>query len=111
MQIAEPDLIQKNAVIQKFEFTFEAIWKTAKEWLYQHEGIDVGSPKGLIRACREVGIFDEEETISALEMVNHRKLTVHTYNERLAVEIYSHLEKYLLLMEKWLNIIKGRISV
>ncbi|NMA02562.1 MAG: DUF86 domain-containing protein [Clostridia bacterium] len=103
MEIINPDSIERDAAIQRFEFTFETIWKTAKDWLYVREGLDIGSPKSVIRACREVGIFTDEEALLALEMVNDRNLTVHTYNEALAVEIYSRLTKYLPLMEKWLR--------
>jgi len=103
MEISHPNSIERDAAIQRFEFTFETIWKTAKDWLYVREGLDIGSPKSVIRACREVGIFTDEEALLALEMVNDRNLTVHTYNEALAVEIYSRLTKYLPLMEKWLR--------
>lgn len=110
MIIKNPTAIERDAAIQRFEFTFEAIWKAAKEMLYKIEGLDVGSPKGVIRACREVGVFDDKETIFALQMVNDRNLTVHTYNETLAREIYSHLNDYVFLMEHWLNRIKDKFQ-
>lgn len=37
--------IERDALIQRFEFTFELTWKCAKEYLYIHEGIDAASPK------------------------------------------------------------------
>lgn len=109
MTIANPSTIERDAAIQRFEFTFEALWKAAKQMLFDVEGIDVGSPKGVIRSCREVGIFTDNETTNALEMVNDRNLTVHTYNEALAIEIYSHLWYYLQLMQRWLERIKQRV--
>ncbi|WP_130860548.1 nucleotidyltransferase substrate binding protein [Gracilibacillus phocaeensis] len=51
--------IIKDAAIQRFEFTFEATWKAAKQYLYDVEGLDIGSPKGVIRSCREVGLFTD----------------------------------------------------
>lgn len=74
------------------------------------EGIDIGSPKGVIRTSREVGIFSEEETIQALKMVNDRNLTVHTYNEDLAIEIYSHLYSYYALLEQWMKRIEKKMN-
>jgi nucleotidyltransferase substrate binding protein (TIGR01987 family) len=103
MQIEMPTAIERDAAIQRFEFTFEAIWKAAKEFLFEYEGIDVGSPKGVIRSCREVGILTEEQTITALEMADDRNLTVHTYNEKLAIEIYSRLRTYENILSCWLN--------
>jgi nucleotidyltransferase substrate binding protein (TIGR01987 family) len=107
MLIHNPSLIERDASIQRFEFTFEAIWKTAKDFLFKMEGIDVGSPKSVIRACREVGLFNDAQTIDALQMTNDRNLTVHTYNETLAVAIYSRLPDYVLLMRYWLEGIKS----
>ncbi|MCL6456893.1 MAG: nucleotidyltransferase substrate binding protein [Gorillibacterium sp.] len=57
----------------------------------------------MIRSCREVGIFTEEQTISALEMVDDRNLTVRTYNEKLAVEIYSRFRSYQTVLSSWLT--------
>ena len=108
MQITEPSDIERDAAIQRFEFTFEAVWKTAKEMLYVIEGIDQGSPKGVIRSCREVGLLNETETIQLLRMVDDRNLTVRTYNEALAEEIYSRLSGYLFLLGIWIERIKNK---
>jgi len=105
MAIEQPTTIERDAAIQRFEFTFEAIWKAAREMLYKVEGIDIGSPKGVIRACREVNIFSDAETVTALNMVDDRNLAVHTYNESLAKQIYSRLSGYLILMGKWIELI------
>lgn len=75
------------------------------------EGIDTASPKGVVRSCREVGLLDDSEAIMALKMADDRNLTVHTYNEPLAVEIYSRLKDYCLLIEKWLTEMKKRSDV
>jgi len=111
MAIEYPTAIERDAAIQRFEFTFEAIWKTAREMLYVVEGIDIGSPKGVIRACREVNIFSDAETVAALKMVDDRNLTVQTYNESLAKQIYSRLSGYLVLMEKWFLLIKEKAEI
>jgi len=103
MLINNPTLIERDASIQRFEFTFEAVWKAAKGFLLKTEGIDVGSPKSVIRSCRVVGIFDDAQTIDALQMTNDRNLTAHTYNETLAAAIYSRLPDYVLLMRYWIN--------
>ncbi len=103
MGIENPSLIERDAAIQRFEFTFEAVWKAAKEVLFEREGIDSGSPKSVIRSCRETAILDAEQTVSALQMADDRNLSVHTYNEKLAVEIYSRLHSYQSVFSAWLN--------
>jgi nucleotidyltransferase substrate binding protein (TIGR01987 family) len=107
--IDQPSSIERDASIQRFEYSFEAQWKLAKQYLRDFEGIDSGSPKGVIRSCHEAGVLNEEETIKALEMVDDRNLTSHTYNEELAEEIYKRLAGYSTLLRKWWRSIKERV--
>ncbi|WP_407272366.1 HI0074 family nucleotidyltransferase substrate-binding subunit [Radiobacillus sp. PE A8.2] len=92
--LEEVNDIERDASIQRFEFTFEACWKAAKQYLYDVEGLDVASPKAVIRSLRETNILTDEEAIVGLNMVNDRNLTVHTYNEEVAIKIYANLNKY-----------------
>lgn len=110
IHIDEPSNVERDAAIQRFEYTFEAVWKTAKQYLFTVEGLDTGSPKGVIRACREVGIFDESETVTALQMVNDRNLTVHTYNEKLAQQIHSRLASYSQILTVWTERMQQRLN-
>jgi nucleotidyltransferase substrate binding protein (TIGR01987 family) len=98
--------IVRDASIQRFEYTFEATWKAAQAVLRERFGVDVASPKPAIRASFENGLLLEEETRSALAMVDHRNLTAHTYNEALADEIYSAIPGYRTLLRAWI----GRMS-
>ena len=107
--IEQPNDVERDALIQRFEFTFEASWKAAKQYLYDIEGIDIGSPKGVIRSCREITLFDDEETILALQMVNDRNLTVHTYNEEVAIKIHMNIKTYFPLLSNWILRIEKRI--
>lgn len=90
--------IVRDATIQRFKFSFEAVWKLAQLYLREHEGLELASPKSVMRACLQQGLFDEEQAGLALDMARDRNLTVHTYNEALADQIYSHLPKYHYLM-------------
>ncbi|WP_203248914.1 HI0074 family nucleotidyltransferase substrate-binding subunit [Sporosarcina beigongshangi] len=109
VMIEQPNDVERDALIQRFEFTFEASWKAAKQYLYDMEGIDIGSPKGVIRSCREITLFDDEETILALQMVNDRNLTVHTYNEEVAIKIHMNIKTYFPLLSNWILRIEKRI--
>src|SRR5699024_9361964 len=90
-EIEKPSTIERDAALQRFEFSLEACWRAGKQFLIDVEGLDIGSPKGVVRSTREVGIFSEEETILALHMIDDRNRTVHTYNEKLAMEIFRNL--------------------
>ena len=86
--------IVQDAAIQRFEYTFEALWKFLKAYLYEKHGIDAGSPKSVFREMLVLKFLNEKQTADFLEMTDQRNLTVHTYKEKLAKEIFSKLENY-----------------
>lgn len=86
------------------------MWKAAQRYLDIREGLNAGSPKAAIRMCREVGLLDDEQAARALEMMDDRNLTVHTYNERVAQHIYANLPRYAALLGQWLEHMKARLN-
>jgi nucleotidyltransferase substrate binding protein (TIGR01987 family) len=100
--------VQRDAKIQRFKYTFEAVWKAAKQYLNNTEGLDMGSPKAVIRACFQVGILNQAQTQLALSMTDDRNLTTHIYNEPMAEAIYAKIQDYQTLLSDWLNILETR---
>lgn len=98
--------IERDALIQRFGFSFELIWKCAKEHLYVQDGIDAASPKKVIRACRETGLLSEAETEQALKMVDDRNLTTYTYDEAFAASLIGRFPEYDAVMHSWLEKLK-----
>ena len=47
--------VERDAAIQRFEFSFEAAWKAAQHFLAEKEGIDAASPKAAIRSSLRLG--------------------------------------------------------
>ena len=93
--LAQPySVIVRDAAIQRFEFTFEAVWKYSREFLKNREGIVCNSPKSCFRELFSVGILSEEETLTLLEMTDDRNLTSHTYKEEVSQLIYNKLPLY-----------------
>ena len=72
--VRKPDRskVERDAAIQRFEYTFEAVWKAAQLYLREVEGLDVGSPKRAARAALQVGLFDEAHARQVLVMVDDR---------------------------------------
>lgn len=95
--------IERDALIQRFEFIFELTWKCAKEYLYIQEGIDAASPKKVIRSCREVGVLSDVETEQALKMADDRNLTTHTYDESFIESLLLRLPVYDTVLHNWLD--------
>ena len=62
----ERSMVERDAAIMRFAYTFEATWKAVQLYLYEHEGLEVGSPKQSIRASRRIGLLTDEQAESAL---------------------------------------------
>lgn len=80
-----------DGVIQRFESTYELAWKLMKAYL-EYEGIaSVNSPRSAFKEAFAAGlIFDGDVWI---DMINAHNLTVHTYNEQMAKEIYDMVKQ------------------
>lgn len=96
--------IVRDASIQRFEYTFETVWKLLKLHLFVHHGIDAGSPKACFREAFKVGILTEEQAGLAMMMTDDRNLTSHTYIEAVADLVYSRLSGYANLMSKLVTV-------
>lgn len=84
LALSETDVV-RDALIQRFEFTFEMAWKAMARWL-RARGIaaDDGAYGVLPVAFRHRLIGDEA---GWARMRQQRNLTSHTYREALAVEV------------------------
>lgn len=104
---ASTSALERDASILRFQYSFEAVWKAAQFRLRESEGIETGSPKQVIRACLEAGILDAWQTRDALDMADDRNLTVHTYNEPLALALVTRLPGHARLLRSWLERVKA----
>ncbi len=89
----------RDSAIQRFEFTFEIFWKLIKTALKQLEGIECNSPKSCMRELFRNKYVEEPELEKLLEMVDDRNLTVHTYHEEIAEDLFNKLKRYINLMK------------
>lgn len=90
VQQPESDIL-RDAVIQRFEFWFELVWKTLKLYL-ERQGHECGGPRQTLkRAFTEGLISTPEEGDVWLQMLEDRNLTTHAYDQELAIRIYQHI--------------------
>lgn len=88
----DSDLI-RDATIQRFEFTFEVVWKTLKLYL-ERQGYECGGPRPTLKKAFTENIFPTaEEADRWLQMLDDRNLTSHAYDEELATRIYRNIVK------------------
>ena len=75
------DDIYQDALIQRFEFTFELAWKTLQEIMRMHsvEGASIGSLREILQLAYKIGFISDSEVW--LLMLKKRNTSVHIYNE------------------------------
>jgi nucleotidyltransferase substrate binding protein (TIGR01987 family) len=88
----QDDEIIVDATIQRFEFTIELFWKLLKVIL-ESKGVEVQYPKDVLREAFKGHLIDDEE--QWLSMLKDRNLTSHTYDEKLAHEVYERIKAYV----------------
>lgn len=77
--------IVRDAIIKRFEFTFETAWKAMHRWLVgRGVALDAEAFVVLKRAFANSLIVDEG---TWHDIRKNRNLTSHTYKEKLAVEV------------------------
>ena len=86
------DEFTRDAVIQRFEYTFELSWKMLKRYLEMAGGVKEFNIKNIFREAGKQGLInDVEDWFAYLEA---RNLTSHTYNEDVAEETYQTAKKF-----------------
>src|SRR5262245_41524102 len=99
----ERTVIERDAAIMRFAYTFEATWKAAQLYLSEREGIDAGSPKQTVRASRRAGLLTDEQAESALKMVDDRNLVAHVYRQAVAQDLEVRLPLHAATLGAWLR--------
>ena len=102
------DNLGRDGVIQRFEFTFELLWKSLRLFLLD-EGIITKSPKESLKEGFKFGLIKDEEIF--LDMLEDRNQTSHIYSEKVSKEIFERIKtRYLNPLKKILNEIKKSIK-
>lgn len=100
--------LEKQGVIQAFEFTHELAWNVLKDYLADQGNQDIRGSKDATREAFKVGLIADGEQWMA--MIQSRNLSSHTYDEhtadrvvdavvvhytRLFFALKNEMEKYL----------------
>ena len=99
----EPTPINKDATIQRFEFTFELLWKTVKAYLTT-AGTVTKSPRDVFRAAADANIISDPEPY--FQFLDKRNLASHTYSQSEADAVYEVIKDFPLAVEKVLEAVR-----
>ena len=85
--------LEKQGLIQSFEFTYELSWKVTKDFFESKGETEIYGSRDVFRMAFERGLIAQGDSL--MEAAKSRQLTSHTYNEETADEIYHDvINKY-----------------
>ena len=97
---AYPDLneLEKDGIIQRFEFTFELAWKTLQDYFAQESGyVDVKGPRTVLKQAIQDNLLEDGH--AWLHMLDNRNLLTYVYDEEESRQILADIaSRYLPLL-------------
>jgi nucleotidyltransferase substrate binding protein (TIGR01987 family) len=111
MQQREISQLEKEGIIQRFEYTWELAWKVLKDYLeYTGVILETITPAAVIKAAFAAKIIDHGELW--MQAMDARNKMPHTYNLKIFELIIGDIQKqYLQLLEDLHNKMLGFIQV
>jgi nucleotidyltransferase substrate binding protein (TIGR01987 family) len=99
IQKGELNELEKQGLIQAFEYTYELAWNTLKDYFEDQGETNVHGSRDTIRLTFQRGLIEDSETW--MDMIRSRTLTSHTYNEDIAEKIAADItNRYFLEFAK-----------
>lgn len=98
--------LEKQGLIQAFEYTFELAWNLLRDY-FLYQGItEIRGSRDAIKLGFKYGLIDNGE--SWMKMISARNLTSHTYNERVVEELLKEIieiyyGEFKKLLDKFIN--------
>lgn len=90
MRSRELSNLEKQGVIQAFEFTWELAWNVLKDYLNWQGETEITGARDAVREAFNRGLIEEGQAWMA--MLQDRNRTSHTYNESTMKEILASIE-------------------
>jgi nucleotidyltransferase substrate binding protein (TIGR01987 family) len=82
--------LEKQGVIQAFEYTYELAWNLLKDYLRWQGNAQLAGPRDTIREAFSAGLIAKGEIW--MQMLLDRNRTSHTYNEETAEQILAAID-------------------
>ena len=81
--------LEKQGLIQGFEFTFELAWNVMKDYLEEQGITDIIGSKNAIRHAFNKGLIEDGQVW--MDMIKGRNISSHTYDEETAEKLYKKI--------------------
>ena len=93
-EVAQPHTtIERDAMVQRFEFTFDIGWKTLKTALFEKYSVEAPTAPQAFQEAVRIGIIDNDEPWVLLRETRNK--TSHIYSEVLAEEVARHMPQFI----------------
>lgn len=101
--------LEKQGLIQAFEFVFELAWSLMKDYFLYQGNPAISGSRDAIRSAFKQGLIADGE--GWMEMIKSRNQTAHTYNESVANEIAdSIMARYHTLFRQFQQHMQGLVE-
>jgi len=101
--------LEKQGLIQAFEFTHELAWNTLKDFFEYQGNSSITGSRDAIREAFNKGIIKNGE--GWMDMIRSRNKSSHTYNEEVAEEIVFQIkETYYPLFIELKTVLEKRLD-
>ena len=97
----ELSLLEKQGLIQAFEFTHELAWNLLKDYLEYQGNQDIKGSRDTFREAFKVGLVDDGELW--METIKARNITSHAYDEEIVQSAFETISReYVIIFDKLL---------
>jgi len=81
--------LEKEGLIQRFNYSHELAWNVMKDYLEYQGNSNISGSRDATREAFRINLIENGETW--MEMITSRNLTIHTYNEEIAEEVFQKI--------------------
>ena len=89
--------LDKDGVIQRFEFVFELVWKTMKDYAEDMGRLDTASPKDAFRVAADLGLI--QDPLIWFDFLKSRNEAAHLYDEVKAEGVFQQIPDFIISVE------------
>jgi nucleotidyltransferase substrate binding protein (TIGR01987 family) len=101
-----PSELERDGLIQRFEYCVELCWKTSKKILAE-DGIQVDVPKNVFRELANIGWISNPK--KWLEFIDKRNMTFSIYSEKNAIEVFDIIPSFINESDKLLKTLESKL--
>lgn len=100
-------LLERDGILQRFEYCLEISWNSAKRVL-EYQEIKVDTPRNIFREMAKIGWINNPE--QWIEYLEARNKTSHLYHEEVANELFAIVPSFLKSSHALLKVLEAKLE-